>query len=225
MQALAATFRVLSDSQTFLEEVRRDSGAPIRVSNLYMCSFAMMSVFGAVMGAFDGWQQALSSAIKLPVLFLFTIAICFPTLYILMAQVGAKVRAAQLFTVLVSAVSVASLLLLAFVPVTTFFLVTTTDYQFYKLLNVGLIGVASAFGTGFLARGVRQLAGDSPTWASARKVLISWIVLFGFVGTQLGWTLRPFFGAPDRPFEIVRSVEGNFYSDLLRSVRDVLLFE
>ncbi|GEM_PF-4157882 len=34
---------------------------------------------------------------------------------------------------------------------------------------------------------------------------------FSFGGTQLGWTLSPFFGEPDMPFILFREIESNFY--------------
>ena len=45
-----------------------------------------------------------------------------------------------------------------------------------------------------------------------------WILLFGFVGTQLAWTLRPFFGDPDSPFALFREISGTFYSDILHTI-------
>jgi hypothetical protein len=42
--------------------------------------------------------------------------------------------------------------------------------------------------------------------------------LFGFVGTQLAWTLRPFFGSPDEPFQVFRHLEGTFYEDIFRTI-------
>jgi hypothetical protein len=50
------------------------------------------------------------------------------------------------------------------------------------------------------------------------SLLNLWVVLYGFVGTQLAWTLRPFFGDPDKAFEIFRNIEGNFYVNILHSI-------
>ena len=55
-------------------------------------------------------------------------------------------------------------------------------------------------------------AGERP---ASMLLLYIWIRLFGFVGTQLAWTLRPFFGSPDQPFELFRNLEGTFYGDIL----------
>jgi hypothetical protein len=49
-----------------------------------------------------------------------------------------------------------------------------------------------------------------------------WILLFGFVGTQLAWTLRPFFGSPGEPFEIFRDINGTFYGDVIRTIGHLL---
>ncbi len=49
-----------------------------------------------------------------------------------------------------------------------------------------------------------------------------WILLFGFVGTQLAWTLRPFFGSPDEPFAVFRSIGGTFYNDVFTTIGHLL---
>jgi hypothetical protein len=49
-------------------------------------------------------------------------------------------------------------------------------------------------------------------------LLYFWLGLYGFVGTQLGWTLRPFFGDPTQPFLLFRAIEGNFYLGVLEAI-------
>lgn len=38
-----------------------------------------------------------------------------------------------------------------------------------------------------------------------------WIVVFGFVGAQMSWVLRPFLGAPHKPFLLFAARESNFF--------------
>lgn len=38
-----------------------------------------------------------------------------------------------------------------------------------------------------------------------------WVILFGLVGAQMGWVLRPFIGDPSRPFAWFRGRESNFF--------------
>lgn len=52
-----------------------------------------------------------------------------------------------------------------------------------------------------------------------RTIFRIWVILFGVVGAQMSWVLRPFVGNPDRPFQWFRSRESNFFQaiwDLLR---------
>lgn len=52
----------------------------------------------------------------------------------------------------------------------------------------------------------------------AITILQVWILIFGFVGTQMAWSLRPFIGTPDLGFQIFREQESNFYLDVWRSL-------
>ena len=44
-----------------------------------------------------------------------------------------------------------------------------------------------------------------------RKVFCCWIVVFGLVGAQMGWVLRPFIGAPETEFSWFRVRSSNFF--------------
>jgi hypothetical protein len=56
-----------------------------------------------------------------------------------------------------------------------------------------------------------------------RKVRISilkfWLGLYAFVGSQMAWTLRPFFGSFGSKFDLFRPREGNFYLAVWNSIR------
>jgi len=74
------------------------------------------------------------------------------------------------------------------------------------------------------AAGAAKAAAQSdPHQRPASMVLLYiWIILFGFVGTQFAWTLRPFFGSPRQPFELFRDISGTFYSDILSTLGSLL---
>jgi hypothetical protein len=63
----------------------------------------------------------------------------------------------------------------------------------------------------------RPVRPSEPTPPSMALLYI-WILLFGFVGTQLAWTLRPFFGSPGKPFSLYREIDGNFYAEIFRTL-------
>ncbi|MFB9324153.1 hypothetical protein ACFF2X_42625, partial [Cryptosporangium minutisporangium] len=53
------------------------------------------------------------------------------------------------------------------------------------------------------------------------RLLYVWVLLFGFVGTQLAWTLRPFIGEPSHPFQLFRDLEGSFYGNVLETLASI----
>jgi hypothetical protein len=58
--------------------------------------------------------------------------------------------------------------------------------------------------------------------ATRVTILRFWLLLYAFVGVQLGWFLRPFFGSPDSKFELFRKVYGNFYLDIVQAISQIL---
>ena len=84
---------------------------------------------------YHSWMQALSSAIKLPALYLITLLICLPTLFFANIIFGSKRTFGQHFALVLTAVSVTSVLLFSFAPITLFFLITTNNYQFLILVK------------------------------------------------------------------------------------------
>ena len=53
--------------------------------------------------------------------------------------------------------------------------------------------------------------------AGHRLLLRVWTVLYGFVGVQMGWTLRPFIGVPGSEVAFVRDTElDNAYIELFQ---------
>jgi len=44
-----------------------------------------------------------------------------------------------------------------------------------------------------------------------KAVFRCWVIVFGLVGAQMGWVLRPFIGNPDVPFTWFRVRESSFF--------------
>ena len=55
-----------------------------------------------------------------------------------------------------------------------------------------------------------------PLGQHVKKVFTCWLIVFGLVGAQMGWVLRPFIGSPDMPFQFFRARESNFFDAVLR---------
>jgi hypothetical protein len=281
--------RILRDRDGIWRQVVEERDLKPLTTQMFISSAVSLACYGIVLGASHSFAQAVSSAIKLPLLFLATLAICLPTLYLFNLIFGARLSMMQAVALIMVSITVTSVLTLAFAPISLFFLISADNYPFFKLLNVAILLLAAVVGLKFLTSGMKILnayqtghqpsAGEAPAasvpavpnggseaespvaglveppagqaWprvatlphapamtvprqavapAGVRNhakpaslmLLYIWIALFGFVGTQLAWTLRPFFGSPDEPFQVFRDIEGTFYADIFRTIGHLL---
>jgi hypothetical protein len=283
--------RILRDRQGIWQQVVDDRDLPKLTGQMLISSMAALAVYGAVLGSFHSVWMALASAVKLPLLFLVTLAICLPTLYLFNLVFGARLSIRQSLSLVMVAMTVTAMLAVAFAPISLFFLITAPDYSFFKLLNVAILALSALVGLKFLTGGMRVLnengllapkpvvlaeapvspavpaeqpelvaAGNGASVAAAPSpahvppslaqvppgymltpvrplgpptrptaqptppsmtLLYVWILLFGFVGTQLAWTLRPFFGSPGMDFSLYREIDGNFYAEIFRTIANL----
>jgi len=239
--------RFLRDREGVWRQIKQEYQLNALIRQMLKSASIALVGYGAVMGAgaSSGLLQSLSSAIKLPILFLLTLAICLPTLYLFNLLCGGRLSARQALALALAAITVSSALTLAFAPITLFFLITAQSYPFFQLLNVAILALTGAVGLRFLVSGMRSMnalaledqppdavpdqqpgeGADAPAPTRIRRpasasmtLLYVWLLLYGFVGTQLGWTLRPFFGDPHKPFIIFRAIEGNFYLGVVEAI-------
>lgn len=199
------------------------------------------------------WRQLLAAVVKVPALFLLTLAITFPSLYVFNALVGSRLRFWDVMRLLIAGIAVTLAVLTSFGPITAFFSVSTTSYPFMVLLNVLMFAVAGLLGLSFLLQTLHRLSvihsqmpqpipeesfdagqlsgtlGSVPNTGPAdpasplempaghllaghvKTVFRCWIVVFGLVGAQMSWVLRPFIGNPDQPFTWFRPRQSNFF--------------
>ncbi len=259
MRHFATLISLLRDRKQFFDEIRRDYKTEKKIGSLLIASSVFLASYGAIIGASSGWLQMISSAIKLPALYLITLTICLPTLYFFDILFGSALSFGQYALLVLISVSVISVLLFSFAPITLFFLISVHDYNFFLLLNVAIFAFTGLMGIKFLYQAMqtidriepaeaqpavlepaeidtandflpvdalanreKTLTSSSNNQQTRKRLLQFWLVLYGLVGSQLGWTLRPFFGAPGEPFQLFRNIEGNFYSQVFRTLFTLL---
>jgi len=54
-----------------------------------------------------------------------------------------------------------------------------------------------------------------------KTVFACWVVVFGLVGAQMGWILRPFIGDPNMPFQWFRQRESNFFEAVFQTLQSL----
>jgi hypothetical protein len=225
MKDLAVIETILRNRYHFFVEIRDGIGLQEKMRAMLISSIAFLALYGAVLGSTHSLWQALSSAVKLPILFLATLVVCSPTLYFFNVLFGSNQSITQNIAVIMTAISVTAVILLSFAPITMFFLLTTSHYQFFKLLNVAIFAIASTAGVVFLGQGMRVVSSSGGEGTGTRRlVLYLWILVYAFVGSQMAWTLRPFIGAPSMGFELFRQLGGNFYTNIFASIGEILGF-
>ena len=226
MQHLLIVETILRDRAQFFAEIRDSADLPHKIRAMLLSSFTFLAIYGAIMGLSSSLPQAASSFVKLPVLFLATLLICAPSLYILNIMFGSRQSLMQNVAFILTAICTSSVLLVSFAPITLFFLITTSEYQFFKLLNVAFFVVAGGVGLLFLWRALRIFESwDHEEGRTVRRgIFYVWALLYGFVGSQMAWALRPFMGIPGYEFILLEQRGGNFYADVFESLRILLGF-
>ncbi|MBD2742306.1 actin-binding WH2 domain-containing protein [Coleofasciculus sp. FACHB-1120] len=225
MNHFAILMYFLRDRQKFLEEISKGIRLENKIVALLISSSVFFALYGAIIGSFSGGLQMVASAIKVPALYLITMGICLPTLYFFDVISGSKRSFGQYLALLLASMSIVGVMLFSFAPITLFFRLSVNDYQFFKLLNVLIFTITGLIGVNVFYRSLIYInEQDSESPRNRTAMIRGWLVLYGFVGSQLGWTLRPFFGTPDRPFELFRPLESNFYFHLLKVIAGALGF-
>jgi hypothetical protein len=212
--------QLLSDREQFFAEVAdgRDLGSKIRRSLITL--LALCAFYGASAGAYAGPAQALSAAIKLPVLFVGTLAICFPGFFVIQVLAGSRLRLAQVLALISGALALSAIVLAAIVPVALFFLLTGANYHFLELLHVAIVLGSGLVGMAALHEGLAFACEKRGVYPRrAMTIMQVWAVLFAFVGVQMAWNLRPFVGDRAEPFKVFRHYEGNFYTGVIYSLQ------
>ena len=211
--------QILTDRDRFFGEVAEGERLRSKLAHALWTLVGLSALYGAAAGAYAGPAQAVSAALKLPFLFLGTLAICFPGFFVIQVLVGSRLRLAQVLTLVLGALSLSAILLAAVVPITLFFLFTGANYYFLILLHVLIVLGAGLLGMVVLHDGLAfacEKRGIYPK--KAMTIMKAWAVLFAFVGIQMAWNLQPFVGDRGQPFQLFRRNEGNFYTAIVYSL-------
>ena len=211
--------QILSDRERFFSEVAEGEGLRSKLAYALWTLMGLSALYGAAAGAYAGPIQAVSAAIKLPFLFLGTLAICFPGFFVIQVLVGSRLRLSQVLALVLGALSLSAILLAAVVPITAFFLFTGANYYFLTLLHVLIVLGAGLLGMAALHEGLAFACEKRGVYPKkAMTIMKVWAVLFAFVGIQMAWNLQPFVGDRGQPFQLFRHNEGNFYTAIVYSL-------
>lgn len=247
----------------------RGGTLPVQAARLLPLLVVLGGAYGGFMGLFalinradpEPWQLV-ATVLKVPSLFLLTLLVTFPSLYVFNALVGSRLTPTSLMRMLLAALGVTIAVLASLGPIVGFFSLTTESYHFVLLFNVLVFAASGGLGLVFLARTLSRLAdaeaaavrtprgldasvaasdaaadpaappalddvgpldGDGPLLGPhVRTVFRVWMLVFGLVGAQMSWVLRPFVGNPEQPFTWFRARESSFFQAVYEAVQSLL---
>ncbi len=221
---------ILRNQESFFEDIFEGRNLKYFLKWFFMAIFGLMALYGFSMGSAgfrngltQGFMQTVSSGVKVPMLYLLSILVCYPVLYFIVVLMGSKLNFVQTFVLILLALVLNSILLAGCAPIVLFFTFTGSSYEFIKLIHVAIFVFSGSWAMQTLWRGLTAMCEKSDLYPrQAVQILQVWVLVFGFVGIQMAWSLRPFVGSPDRKFQIIRTTQdGNFYQMVWNSFVDL----
>jgi len=235
MTAVSYVDHLLRNRERVVADIQDEARAGENARACFWVFLCLSVFYGLVMGLqnlvhgeVDGWKYALAAAVKLPILFLLTLAICLPLLHVLNVLVGRRARFSTILGLLMASIAVTSIVLASCALIVLFFMLSTKSYAFIKLLNVFVFALAGGYGVWFLRRGMYTIVSSAPetkpgvdSQDGVGTIMNWWLITYGIVGTQMAWILRPFVGSP-HAFSFFRAQESNFYVNLVQIIESLL---
>ena len=235
MNSAALQFRqvpVLLRGETESVAPWTDTASPARVATWLAVTVLGSAAFGAAMGWWRAPEQALFTAVKLPLVLLST-ALGNALLNAMLAPLlGVNIGLRQSLLAVLMSFTIAGAILGGVAPLLAFVIWNApplarsasagTTHAFILLTIVAAIAFAGIAANVRLLRLLERLGGSASV---ARRVLFAWLSVNLFLGSQLAWMLRPFVGSPGLPVQFIRDepLKGSFYEAVFYSLRRLFL--
>jgi hypothetical protein len=193
---------VLSDADQSLRGTLVDRGWWRSVRVVLVCA----PVIGFATGSYsvDGPARVVLmvyAAVKMPVLVLATTALCVPGFFVLHAALGVRRDFPLALRGVLSGQALFVAVLAGMSPMIPVW------YSAAERKGIAVLGVAAMFAIAALVSlvGVRRaLRGRLEARRAHVVLIVGWFVMYGFVGIQMGWMLRPFVGSAAKAPALLR---------------------
>ena len=177
--------------------------------------------YGSVMGSFAGvfgdrFLQVIFSAVKVPILLMVTFGLSLPFFFVLNTLYGLRDDFRKVLRSLLATQACVTIILMSLSPLTALWYISFDNYRTAILVNFVMFSFAASSSQIVLRRFYRPLAERNPMHL---KLLKFWIIIYGFIGVQMGWVLRPFIGSPNSQVQFFRDEAwGNAYLELIKLI-------
>ncbi len=196
------------------QPLTRDSLLALIVAIIGGCA-----LYGFGLGLWRAPLQGLFVAIKMPLLIFLTLFVNGLINGMLGQLLGSGMSFRQTVMACLMSFAIFSLIVGSFSPLIVTWVLDAPPpgteegadwYRLFLLGNTAVIAFAGIVANHKLLRLIQAFSGDA---AAGWRTLIAWLAGNLFVGAQLSYILRPFFGNPELPVQFLRPnpLEGNFY--------------
>jgi hypothetical protein len=182
----------------------------------------LAGLYGVVLGIYAGGWQTLYNTVKLPWVLLATLALSSASLYVLNAIAGARMSVAQTVVIALTGLLATVLLLVSLLPVVAFLMFSGANYRVTVLTNVVAFAICGWYGARFATEAMSAMHEDEAVRSRCVGIMRAWLWLYGLVGLQMAWLLRPYFRQTEvfiRPL----GEGGNVFEALVRLVLHVIV--
>jgi hypothetical protein len=215
-------FKIFQNTESYFNERNKDeSNRLIIYQILIICVLTFL--YGVVMGSYHSFLQSIVAGIKVMVLFIITLIICFPSFFVIQQVLGSKMTLSQMVIIVLSGFVLTSSIALSFAPIIILFQLTGGNYHFLQLLHVAIFVFSGIFGMRLMIDALKFACEKKDTYPHVGVLVFRiWIIILAFVGIQLSWNLRPFLCQKNEEFKLFRKYEGNFYTAIIYSVQQLV---
>lgn len=186
---------LLKHREYLITQIENGHEVQVILADLLLVAILPTAFYGLVTGLATGSLiRILTNPIKLPLVLIFSMCLCLPTLYIFASYLGSRRSFLQTAALGFSGLAITGVVLAAFAPITWFLTFTAPGaYALHVLVNVAVLALAGFVGVRFMFRGLTRLHQGKPDFWKQTTFLTAWMGLYGMVGAQMGWLLCPFF--------------------------------
>jgi hypothetical protein len=190
----------------FLHDLIGPRGQALRTQWLIATILIAGPLYGAVMGSYafssaERLLMVLYAAIKMPLLIGVTGLLCLPGFFVLSTVLGLRDAFGRSLRAILTSQGVMAVVLLSLAPITRLMYWSGVSHTQAILTNAAMFSLATAAAQIVLWRLYRPLIAMDRRHLA---MLWTWVLLYAFVGMQMGWMLRPFIGTPDKDVTFFR---------------------
>jgi hypothetical protein len=213
----------LYNKDEFFEEIFHDSKSWSRIWRLIVLFILLTFIYGIIMGCYSGFLQALTAGIKVPILFILSLLICYPAFFLLQFILGSKMQLSHMTVIILSGFVLTAAIMVSFAPIVVLFVLTGGNYYFLQLLHIAIFVVAGIFGMKTVLDALKYSCEQKNVYPrTGVEVFRFWVIILAFVGIQLAWNMQPFLAEKTAGYTLFKKYKGNFYTAVIYSIQQLM---